>query len=386
MPEGISSRLRLVDGDDGEGFWSTATDVLPKYAGGVRCAVGGVVFFKWDAAWNHDIVKLHSQAHFEACDLTSAVSLASPAAGGMQSFSYVCETPGEVVYLACSVADHCVQGQKVMLTTSDQVHVHPAPGGVHMASLAMVMRMLNYPSMDTGFGSEAQANTTLDLIWCLEAHCSPSGGSALDFHPDATEASCVADVHNLAGYVTRSRPLPNYPLALAYYDEALAQVATHCPTLEYKTELFLQTANATAAVAAALALCEACGPASDVVAQAQAAFGATPIAPFPTAACDAFAPPPSPPPPSAPPSLSPSPPPAGESAAEATGGSSSKGVDVGLVAGLCVGGAAAALLVVGACYYMRSKNSASTAPAYKGSSTTSSVPNVPRTPAAHSMA
>ena len=47
MPEGISSRLRFVDGDEGEGLWSTATDVLPKYADGVRCAIGGVAFFKW---------------------------------------------------------------------------------------------------------------------------------------------------------------------------------------------------------------------------------------------------------------------------------------------------------------------------------------------------
>ena len=51
MPEGISSRLRFVDGDEGEGLWSTATDVLPKYADGVRCAHGGVAFFKWKKAW-----------------------------------------------------------------------------------------------------------------------------------------------------------------------------------------------------------------------------------------------------------------------------------------------------------------------------------------------
>jgi hypothetical protein len=287
-----------VDGDEGEGLWSTSADVLPKYTGGVRCAIGGVVFFKWEKAWSHDLMRLASQAHYDSCDFSDAVSLVAPTSGsGTQSYSYHCETPGEEVYFACSVGNHCNMGQKVALTTSSSVNVHPAPGGVHMASLAATMRMLNYPKMDTGFGTEAQANATLELIWCLEAHCAPSGGSARDFHPDATEASCLADVHNLAGYVTRSRPQPNFRLALEYYDDALSHVPTHCPTLEYRTELFLQTGDASAAVKAARRLCAACGPASDVVEFAKAAFTATPIATFPTEECDAFQPPPPPPPP-----------------------------------------------------------------------------------------
>jgi len=285
-----------VDGDEGEGLWSTRTDVLPKYTGGVRCAIGGVVFLKWDKAWSHDLMQLASQAHYDSCDFTGAKPLVAPTSGsGTESYSYECETPGETIYLACSVGNHCNMGQKVVVTTSSSVQVHPAVGGVHMASLAATMHMLNYPSMDTGFGTEAQANATLELIWCLEAHCAPSGGSARDFHPDATEASCLADVHNLAGYVTRSRPQPNYPLALQYYDDALSHVPTHCPTLEYRTELFLQTGDAPAAVKAALRLCAACGPASGVVGIAKAAFTSRPIAAFPTAECDAFQPPPSPP-------------------------------------------------------------------------------------------
>jgi len=285
-----------VDGDEGMGLWSTYTDILPKYTSGVRCAIGGVVFFKWEKARSHDLVQLASQDHYNSCDFSGAVSLVAATSGsGTQSYTYQCETPGEAIYLACSVGNHCNMGQKVALTTSADVRVHPAPDGVHMASLAAVMHVLNYPSMDTGFGTEAQANATLELIWCLEAHCAPSGGSARDFHPDATEASCLADVHNLAGYVTRSRPQPNYPLALQYYDDALANVPTHCPTLEYRTELFLQTGNASAAVEAALRLCAACGPASEVVVLAKAAFTARPIAAFPTAGCDAMQPPPSPP-------------------------------------------------------------------------------------------
>jgi hypothetical protein len=289
-----------VDGDEGEGLWSNATDVMAQYTGGVRCAIGGVAFFKWQKAWSHDLVKLASPEHYDSCNFDGAVSLVAPTSGsGWQSYSYLCATPGETIYLACSVGNHCAMGQKVVLTTSSLVQTHPAPGGVHLDSLAETMRMLNHPSMDTGFGTEPQANTTLELIWCLEAHCAPSGGSARDFHPDATEASCLADVHNLAGYVTRSRPQPNYPLALEYYNVALSHVPTHCPTLEYRTELFLQTGDASEAVAAALRLCEACGPASVEVVLAKEAFAATPdVAAFPTAACDAFQP--SPPPPSSP--------------------------------------------------------------------------------------
>ena len=300
MPEGISSRLRFVDGDEGEGLWSTATDVLPKYADGVRCAIGGVAFFKWQKAWNHDLVKLASKEDYDNCNVNGAgaetLVAAEPSGSGWSSYSYPCETPGETIYLACSTPGHCNMGQKVVLTTSSLVQTHPAPGGVHLDSLAATMRMLNHPSMDTGFGTEAQATTTLELIWCLEPHCSPSGGSARDYDPDATKASCLADVNNLAGYVTRSRPQPNYTLALEYYNVALTHVPTHCPTLEYRTELFLQTGDASAALEAALRLCEACGAASREVVLAKEAFAATPnVAPFPTAECDAFTPPSSPP-------------------------------------------------------------------------------------------
>jgi len=111
---------------------------------------------------------------------------------------------------------------------------------VHAASLARVMRLLNWPAMDTGFGSEAQAraparraaaaraappptphlaaaptpqpprdraqaNSTLELIWCLETHCP---FSARDFDEEATAASCKADVHNLAVSAAGFQPAP----------------------------------------------------------------------------------------------------------------------------------------------------------------------------------
>ena len=332
----------FVDGEAiGTGLWSTSAD----YSGGVRCAVGGVVFFKWVAAY-HDLVRMASKTHYDNCDFDGAETLA-PVSGqagsmAMASYSFECDSPGDVVYLACSVASHCSIGQKVELTVSSTISVHDASGStlLHMMSLSRMMNLLNHPAMDTGFGTEAQANSTLEMIWCLETHCPDSARS---FHPDATEDSCRADVHNLAGYISRSRPTPQYAHALAYYDEALAYDPSHCATLEYRTELHLQTANASGAIAAALQLCEICGSSSDVTTQARAAFAAHPsVAAFPEAACAAVSTPSSPPP------LPPRPPPstgAGETESNVDASDGGDDASLGLVVGCVVGGVVAAALL-----------------------------------------
>ena len=96
-----------MDGDEGEGLWSTATDVMAQYTGGVRCAIGGVAFFKWQKAWSHDLMKLASPEHYDSCNFDGAVQLVAPTSGsGWQSYSYLCATPGETIYLACSVGNH----------------------------------------------------------------------------------------------------------------------------------------------------------------------------------------------------------------------------------------------------------------------------------------
>ena len=125
---------------------------------------------------------------------------------------------------------------------------------------------------------ECVPSVVRQVIWCLESHCPTS---ALDWQADATKASCLSDVHNLAGYVTRKRPTANYALARKYYDEALRYTPTHCPTLQYLTELNLQTSNVTGAVATAESLCTTCGSGSHYAELARAAFqaaGATPPA------------------------------------------------------------------------------------------------------------
>ena len=58
-------------------------------------------------------------------------------------------------------------------------------------------------------------------IWCLESHCPES---ARDADPQATNASCRAMVHNLAGFVSRSRPARRFREAEEYYFEALGYV------------------------------------------------------------------------------------------------------------------------------------------------------------------
>ena len=114
---------------------------------------------------------------------------------------------------------------------------------------------------------------------CLEPHCSPDGRSTKDWDASATRSSCLADVYNLGGFLTRKRPSPNLTLAEAYYRTALAHHPHHCPTLGYLAELHLTTGNATAANATALELCAACGGGAALPArQARAAFEASGVA------------------------------------------------------------------------------------------------------------
>ena len=114
---------------------------------------------------------------------------------------------------------------------------------------------------------------------CLEPHCSPDGRSTKDWDAFATRSSCLADVYNLGGFLTRKRPSPNLTLAEAYYRTALAHQPHHCPTLGYLAELHLTTGNATAANATALELCAACGGGAALPArQARAAFEASGVA------------------------------------------------------------------------------------------------------------
>lgn len=252
------------------------------------------------------MVRMQSRAHYDACDFTGAVTLAPPGTAGTdQSYYYECATPGSE-FLSCSIPGHCAAGQKLEVNTSSTVSVFGANGEtlLHATSLRQVMTLLGAPQMSRGYQTDAQANHTLEVIWCLESH---APDSCKDWQRDATAASCKADVHNLAGFVSRKRPSPDFAKARTYYDAALGFSSNHCPTLQYLTELNLQTGNTSGALATAERLCTACGAASTYAKDTRTAFetigGVNLNAP---AACllpppSSPSPPPPPPPPLVPP-------------------------------------------------------------------------------------
>ena len=268
----ITTRFVFADGEGGTGEWSAQTTTVAKYATPRSCPKGGFVAFNW-APGTHDIMLMKSKAHLDSCDFTGATSLAPAGSGsdiGMESFYYDCTTPGSV-YLSCSIPGHCAAGQKLEVVTSSSASVFGPSGEVllHSRSLKQVMTLLNAPAMNTGYQTEAQAHHTLEAIWCLEDHCPDS---ASDWQADATKASCRADVHNLAGFVSRKKPQADFAKARTYYDEALAFDPNHCPTLAYLTELNVQTSNASGAAATAGLVCTACGSGSAYAKEALAAL------------------------------------------------------------------------------------------------------------------
>lgn len=232
---------------------------------------------------------LPSKYAYDTCDFSSATTLAplnSPtnAQTGYTSYYLPCgNTPGVVKYLACSVASHCKSGgQKVTVRVSMTEHAldmstTPPTALLHSDSLARVMTLLGhridtttrYTYLDRGYETDAAADVSLEMIWCLESHC-PS--SALDFDATATKTSCLADVYNLAGFVERKRPTPDFAHAEGYYRTALSHEPAHCPTLGYLTELYLMRSNASAARDTALRLCGVCGATATIVAQIKQSF------------------------------------------------------------------------------------------------------------------
>jgi hypothetical protein len=234
-----------------------------------------------------------SESAYDTCDFAGSTTLApvnAPAVAGQASYYLPCAGAGQTYYLSCSVSDHCAQGQKVRVEVSPTERVFDLQHQLllHSDSLSRVMALLGHrtdPSngwshLERGYQTEANANVSLEMIWCLEAHCPES---ARDWDPSATPSSCLADIYNLGGFVSRSRPIPQYEHAEAYYRESLAHEPDHCPTLGYLAELYLMTGNASAASSTALHLCSACGGSSPVVSQIEASFALSVVAAWPCA-------------------------------------------------------------------------------------------------------
>lgn len=275
----------------------------------MKCAIDGYVYFQWNAA-SHDLMLLPSKAAYDTCDFSSATTLVplnapSNSATGSTSYYLPCgSTPNTVKYVACSVASHCsTGGQKLTVHVSADEYAldkttTPPTALLHSDSLSRVMTLLGhrvdaatgFTYLDRGYESDAAAEVSLEMIWCLESHCP---ASALDFDSSATKTSCLAQVYNLGGFVSRKRPTPDYAHAEGYYLTALSHEPNHCPTLGYLTELYLMRSNVSAASATALRLCTACGATSSMALQIKQSFdtGYPAVASWPCGAPSAPPPP-----------------------------------------------------------------------------------------------
>ena len=181
------------------GTWSHYS----SYTTPVHCGINGVVYFHWYANW-HNLIRMASAAHYDTCDFTGSTTIVPLGTTDETAQYYLpCSTPGETLYLSCSVGTHCVQGQKVTVSAlrqlararslpaqrvarrgggvafSPQVHVSSTqyavdPSGatvIHVKSLARVMSLLGsrtdastgFSYLDRGYQAESLATTTLEV-------------------------------------------------------------------------------------------------------------------------------------------------------------------------------------------------------------------------------
>ena len=135
------------------------------------------------------------------------------------------------------------------------------------------------PTIERGLATEARANQTLEMIWCLEDHC-PASAQDWDPRLRTTRAAARASRnYNLTAFASRKRPTPQYTKGKAheYYGEALGHVPAHCPSLEYLTELHLAERNTSAAASTAERLCGACGASSTWAGMARAGLSSAAV-------------------------------------------------------------------------------------------------------------
>ena len=108
MPEDLAAHATTVD-------WEAC--FLEAVAGrpcpGVNVRPGDRVTFTW--ATNHNVVRLADQAAFDTC-AGDTEELTAPSMAGTYEFRVPADAqPGDRIFLACTVNDHCALGQKVVL-------------------------------------------------------------------------------------------------------------------------------------------------------------------------------------------------------------------------------------------------------------------------------
>jgi len=148
--------------------------VTERYAPTLHCATGAMVSFWWDG-WEHDMVRLPSADAFASCDLGEAVPVAPLARSGQVHLP--CATPGEDIYLACSVGGHCEAGQRLHIHVSPTVYAFDPTSGaklLHSDSLARVYTLLGVGGGEYGYDlmrgyqTEELAESTLQMVWCVK--------------------------------------------------------------------------------------------------------------------------------------------------------------------------------------------------------------------------
>jgi len=266
-----SNRFTFVDLR--EGLWSLQQVEIYKENPIIECPLGGSVVFYYPN-YKHDVVAMADKEHYENCIFENSIVLAPfSVSEDHDSVTYYhhCTTPGQIDYISCSVPGHCDFGQKIKIRTSSTVKARDEVTGewlIHSSSLERVMRLMGrnfdnpyrFLTLDRGYQTESLANETLELIWCGLDHC-PSFD---DISPDSSLSDCEGAVYTLMGFVSRTRPIPQYEEAESYYELAIESGGVNeCAARSYLTKLHLSKEAYENATKAANGLCEVCGNKND---------------------------------------------------------------------------------------------------------------------------
>jgi len=101
--------------------WTAGFGNVPAQA--TTANVGETLRFVWEG--NHNVYKMPNKAAFDSCDFTGLSPLAS-VSPFEYTLAYTLVSPFPA-YFACSIEDHCVNGQKLAVTLAPCVDLDPRP-------------------------------------------------------------------------------------------------------------------------------------------------------------------------------------------------------------------------------------------------------------------
>lgn len=281
--------------DSVDGLWSIVRQEQYSLNNVIKCPIGGKAIF-WYPNFEHDVVLMADQDHYNACDFRGG-KLLSPAAINenydFTTYYHPCDVPGQIDYISCSIGNHCGSGQKIVIETSSDIYARNETTqdmNFHVDSLSRILKVLGHASdpvngiveMNLGYQTEEIANITKDWIWCGLDHCPEFydlGGSAQNLNDD-----CVGAANTLLGFIERKKPIPDYTMSEKYYRIAIdAGGLSECDARSYLTKMFLDKGDFENATTNGAELCQVCGngnfddPYGPSVRQARNAFEHSPL-------------------------------------------------------------------------------------------------------------